>query len=209
MRMQNAAPPARIKTRFLILSDTHSQSLFPSDDDAHAYREPLPKADVALHCGDLTYQGRLAEYRGVFRMLRSIDAELKLVIAGNHDKTLDGEYWSRKRPPRCDAQDHARAMKMWIGEEARAAGVVYLQEGIHDFTLNSGARLRVHVSRLGPIHHADTRCRSTPRHTNRNSAVGRLLTSTTRTASIPSIWSPQAPSRLFKTWCLISQTSTS
>ena len=45
----------------------------------------LPKADVAIHCGDLTDGSLLEEFRGAIRLLRDIDAPLKLVIAGNHD----------------------------------------------------------------------------------------------------------------------------
>jgi hypothetical protein len=32
-------------------------------------------------------------YKKALKMLGSIDAELKLVIAGNHDISLDGKYW--------------------------------------------------------------------------------------------------------------------
>lgn len=78
-----------MKTRFLVISDTHSSSPEEnaSNDDI-AFRPPLPKADVLLHCGDLTMVGLLNEYEKTLDMLESIDAELKLVIAGNHDISL-------------------------------------------------------------------------------------------------------------------------
>jgi len=73
------------KTRFLIISDTHNQELFPSTDSKHAFRHPLPECDVLLHCGDLTMTGKLKEYESQIRLMSSIPAQLKLVIAGNHD----------------------------------------------------------------------------------------------------------------------------
>jgi predicted MPP superfamily phosphohydrolase len=83
----------RVKTRFLIISDTHSAS--PNQNAGEndiAFRPPLHKADVLLHCGDLTMVGLLHEYEKTLDMLESIDADLKLVIAGNHDISLASEH---------------------------------------------------------------------------------------------------------------------
>ena len=65
-------------TTFLILSDTH--------DDAFPDPASLPssRVDVVLHCGDLTMIGGLSNYKEAIANLKAIDAELKLVIAGNH-----------------------------------------------------------------------------------------------------------------------------
>lgn len=68
----------------LILSDTHAGDL----KDV-----PFPKADVVLHCGDLTNDSRSAEFEKSLAMLRTIDAPLKLVIPGNHDYSLEQGYW--------------------------------------------------------------------------------------------------------------------
>ena len=73
------------KTRFLIISDTHNADRNRQDFSW----EPFPKVDVVLHCGDLTMLGRMQEYQTTFDMIKDIDAELKLVIAGNHDISLD------------------------------------------------------------------------------------------------------------------------
>lgn len=144
----------------MIISDTHSQPLFPAQDAKHAYRHPLPKADVLLHCGDVTEYGTLDEYEKALAMLASADAELKLVIAGNHDTSLDATYWQRKALElRRDPKDHERAIAMWTGEEARAAGVTYLEEGVHEFVLQSGAKLRV---RRVKVHESNTIFRSVP-----------------------------------------------
>ncbi|CAO2650940.1 Nn.00g092370.m01.CDS01 [Neocucurbitaria sp. VM-36] len=151
-----ATPTTHTKTRFLILSDTHSSS--PAQNVANdnvSFRSPLPKADVLLHCGDLTMVGHLHEYEQTLDMLESIDADLKLVIAGNHDISLDAEYYARKGPYMharhgYDIELPKKAMDFWKGERAHRAGVVYLEEGTHMFTLKNGAILRVFASPYQP-----------------------------------------------------------
>jgi len=101
-----------------------------------------------MHCGDLTMVGQMHEYAQTLEMLKGIDAELKLVIAGNHDISLDGEYYARKGQymQRLQDPDHdmpRRARELWTGETAKQAGVTYLDEGTHRFTLRNGATLRV------------------------------------------------------------------
>ncbi|KIW55083.1 hypothetical protein PV05_07393 [Exophiala xenobiotica] len=64
------------------MSDTHGADFSPEN-------RPYQHADVALHCGDLTDGSKLVEFRSTLNMLHSIEAPLKLVIAGNHDFTMD------------------------------------------------------------------------------------------------------------------------
>jgi hypothetical protein len=144
------ATTSHIKTRFLVISDTHNATPYQNKNDV-AFREPLPRADVLLHCGDLTMIGHLWEYEKALELLAKIDCELKLVIAGNHDITLDEEYYTRRgqymhRLKEPDAQLPKQARDMWTGEKARSAGVTYLDEGVHSFTLKSGAKLRVRIT---------------------------------------------------------------
>jgi hypothetical protein len=145
-------PSTHVKTRFLILSDTHSAEPSQNLGNGNApFRPPLPRADVLLHCGDLTIIGHLEEYEKTLGMLESIEADLKLVIAGNHDITLDEEYYARKGQymHRGDAYDKelpAKAREMWMGERAKRAGVTYLEEGTYAFKLKNGANLRVYTS---------------------------------------------------------------
>jgi predicted phosphodiesterase len=147
--MSRNAQNSLIKTRFLIISDTHSAS--PAQNIANnnaAFRPPLPKADVLLHCGDLTMVGHLHEYEKTLDMLEGIDADLKLVIAGNHDISLDEIYYARKGQYMHKREGYredlpARAKDMWMGDRAKRAGVTYLEEGTHTFTLKNGAKLSV------------------------------------------------------------------
>jgi hypothetical protein len=147
-------PKAYVKTRFLIISDTHSSDPKQNDQNDAPFRPPLPKADVLLHCGDLTMVGLLDEYERTLDMLERIDADLKLVIAGNHDISLDETYYKRKgaymQGKRYDAEMPRHAQEMWTGPRAQKAGVIYLDEGTHSFTLKNGARLGVYASPYQP-----------------------------------------------------------
>ncbi|KAI9651720.1 MAG: hypothetical protein M1831_000503 [Alyxoria varia] len=125
-----------VTTRFLILSDTHNLSELPYGGSQHY--------DVVLHCGDLTEEGHLAEYESALSLLGKIDAELKLVIAGNHDVSLDGDYFSRMgedvhgKEYRSDTR--RKALQLMNGRHALRAGVTFLNEGLHTFALSNGAR---------------------------------------------------------------------
>lgn len=83
-----------IKTRICMISDTHTCPPNPAQVKNNPYRFPLPKSDVLLHAGDLTKVGYSSEHETTVSMLKAADAELKLVIAGNHDITLDEEYFT-------------------------------------------------------------------------------------------------------------------
>jgi predicted MPP superfamily phosphohydrolase len=136
-----------IKTRILIISDTHSTPLAPASS-SQPFRQPLPSADVLVHCGDLTMEGLASEYNKTLDMLASIDAPVKLIIAGNHDRTLDKTwaknhekfFWGKKWE---DVYEEAR--EMWFGAEGRAVkeGVRMLEEGVHEVKLGNGGVLKV------------------------------------------------------------------
>ncbi|KAI1330097.1 Metallo-dependent phosphatase [Xylariaceae sp. FL0255] len=75
--------PLTRRTRFVCISDTHNCII------------KLPKGDVLIHCGDLTNQGSITELQKQVQWLESADFELKIVIAGNHDMTLDEGFMSQ------------------------------------------------------------------------------------------------------------------
>lgn len=136
------------KTRFLILSDTHARPLVP----------PSVPVDVAIHCGDLTEQSKMAEFRTTMALLQGIDAPLVLVIAGNHDFTLDTEVYKKKaaeanRLYSIDPRDMAAVYGHF--HHARVlldtySGIIFLDEGTHQFDLRNCARLTVYVSPFTP-----------------------------------------------------------
>ncbi|TLS25853.1 hypothetical protein PpBr36_07256, partial [Pyricularia pennisetigena] len=71
------------RTRIVCISDTHNHEV------------KLPKGDVLIHAGDLTNQGTFSELSKAVRWLESTDFEAKIVIAGNHDISLDTEFYEQ------------------------------------------------------------------------------------------------------------------
>lgn len=167
-----------IKTRICMISDTHTSTPNPPHKTDNAYRSPLPKANILLHAGDLTKVGYRTEHETMIKMLRDATAELKLVIAGNHDITLDETYFTsygHKRhgrpehlgiesiilsddqihystnPSEEQLRSYVRSIKdLWTCDAARNAGIIYLEEGIHSFTLSTGATFTVYASPYTP-----------------------------------------------------------
>ena len=149
--MDATQPFSSIKTRFLIISDTHGMQ-FSSEN------RPQQRADVAIHCGDLTEESKLAEYRDSIELLKEIDAPLKLVIAGNHDWTMDTPIFKKKvaeiRPPvdlalvKVTYGEYGEARQIF--EQAKTAGIILLDEGMHTFTLQNGALLTAYASPWTP-----------------------------------------------------------
>lgn len=140
-----------INTRFLILSDTHGEDFRPQINAS----QPV---DVAIHCGDLTEESKVDEFRTTLKLLTAINAPLKLVIAGNHDFTMDIPQFKKKvsdvQPP-LDPDlvkkvygDFGEARELF--DQAAAAGIVFLDEGTHHFTLENGALLTVYASPFTP-----------------------------------------------------------
>lgn len=140
-----------ITTRFLILSDTHNFE-FADNPISSPLTPDLPKADVVLHCGDLTHCGGASSYKKAIRLLSAFDAELKLVIAGNHDLELDKEFWESylDLEDGDEIEDHAKAIEVMTGPLAKEAGLIYLEEGTYTFTLKTGAVFKIYASPYSP-----------------------------------------------------------
>lgn len=154
----------------IILSDTHGND---------AKDITLPRADVVLHCGDLTNDSRSVELERTLKMLRAIDAPLKLIIPGNHDYGLEQGYWRRtwaytrlaQHPQRrldgsLSAQttkakeedtDHETSWEL-LRRAAQRDGIFLLPQRTHNFVLSpclamvggDKARLRLFASPLNP-----------------------------------------------------------
>ncbi|KAK4496595.1 hypothetical protein PRZ48_012575 [Zasmidium cellare] len=135
-------------TRFMVLSDTHNFEKDPSKP--FPLCQDMPKVDVVLHCGDLTQVGGLSAYKKALKMFEQFDAELKLVIAGNHDISLDREYWRTHLEEDDEPEEHDEAVEIMTGPLAKKAGVTYLTEGTHKFTLRNGTTFSVFVSPYQP-----------------------------------------------------------
>ncbi|KAE8354730.1 Metallo-dependent phosphatase-like protein [Aspergillus coremiiformis] len=143
-----------IKTRFLIISDTHGRKSLPLSD------EP---ADVAIHCGDLTMGSTLDEFTATINLLKQINAPIKLVIAGNHDFTLDPPAFQDKIREAQRLQDidplliekeygyDGQVRELFNhGDVKEKSGIRLLDEGTHYLTLTNGASLTVYASPYTP-----------------------------------------------------------
>ncbi|KAK2600773.1 hypothetical protein N8I77_010281 [Diaporthe amygdali] len=157
------ASAPQIKTRLLIISDTHGKSLFdpqtkPEEAQKYAFRKPLPSADVAIHCGDLTLMSHVKEYQITFDVMRSVDAPLKLVIPGNHDCSMDVKFWEKdcSRRTYLPEETMKRLLRQphetyEVVEKARQDGIhVLTKEGTYHFVLANGAKLTVYASAWTP-----------------------------------------------------------
>jgi Calcineurin-like phosphoesterase len=174
--MEPIADSPTVKTRFIILSDTHNKKPFDSSDTQHAFRSPLPDADVLLHAGDLTGSGEKYEHQAQVEMFMDHPAELKVVIPGNHDITLDEPYCNEHPWKHSTAQDLAAIRELYTGPKAREAGIVLIKEGIQTFQLKNGAKFTLYASAYQPefCDWAFAYPRSEDRF-NPSSAVERLL----------------------------------
>jgi len=71
--------------RCVCISDTHG-----------AHRDVvLPEGDVLLHAGDFTETGELEQIRSFCEWIAAQPFKHKVVVAGNHDITLDEPYYER------------------------------------------------------------------------------------------------------------------
>ena len=146
-----------VNTRLLIISDTHAADL------PHKLQVTAP-VDVIIHCGDLTEESKISEFRKTLDLLKASTAPLKLVIAGNHDWTLDLPTFRQKvknakleSEPALVAReygDYGEVRRLF--DEARDTDNIHLlDEGTHRFTLSNGARLTVYASPFTPSVDAD------------------------------------------------------
>ena len=142
---------SKIKTRVLVISDTHGMDFSSTD-------RPNIHADIALHCGDLTDGSKLEEFRTAIQLLKSINAPLKLVIAGNHDFAMDLPVFEKKvkeatspLDPELVALEYGTpGQARHLFEESRDAGIIFLDEGSHRFVLENGALLTVYANPYTP-----------------------------------------------------------
>lgn len=138
---KGGATSSGIATNFLVMSDTHGKASLPEILDV--------PVDVVLHCGDLSDCGQLEDYENTIGLLATISAPLKLVIAGNHDLTLDKQYWEENTTSQ-GAGLYAQARELWTGKKAQEAGITFLEHGMHQFTLSNGAKLRIYANSSTP-----------------------------------------------------------
>lgn len=153
-REETTVSDGHVNTRFFIISDTHTKVFSEAEIPTAA-----AAADVMICCGDLTKNSELDEYKKVIKMLGQVRAPLKLVVAGNHDGTLDVKGWwnaKTRRYKRWPRRTSERASELFGSKgEARKllkqGGFQFLKEGHHKFPLENGAELKVYASPATPM----------------------------------------------------------
>ncbi|EWG49544.1 hypothetical protein FVEG_09042 [Fusarium verticillioides 7600] len=142
-----------VKTRILILSDTHGLR-FEGD------RKPLLPVDLVIHCGDLTEDSKLKSFQETIQLLKAIDAPTKIVIAGNHDFSLDDGVFKDKiaEASRVAQEDLTQSIKDEYGDYGEAKrlfteadhSIIFLDEGTHEIHLQNDALIKVYASPYTP-----------------------------------------------------------
>lgn len=96
------------KIRIVCISDTHNA--------APGSGFTLPPGDILVHAGDLTTQGTAPELSRALSWIEAADYAAKIVVAGNHDLSLDPDYQLEDESGR----DYRHLIR-------KAKGVVYLE----------------------------------------------------------------------------------
>jgi len=91
--------------RIVTISDTHGK---------HAFIPKIPDGDILIHAGDITISGDLGELRSFIEWMGKQPHKHKVVIAGNHDITLDESFYDQNysRWHGTRKKDDAEARKM-------------------------------------------------------------------------------------------------
>ncbi|RCI13746.1 hypothetical protein L249_8044 [Ophiocordyceps polyrhachis-furcata BCC 54312] len=73
-------PPAgQLPVRIVCISDTHDRTV------------QVPAGDVVVHAGDLTTNGAASDIQAQLDWLKTLPHDVKIVVAGNHDRFFDPE----------------------------------------------------------------------------------------------------------------------
>lgn len=140
------------RTSFLCISDMHGGNF-------DVLTRPV---DVLLVCGDIVSKPNktlVEQVELTVGKLDEVNAGLMLIIVGNHDEPLDASLDGRRE----DAEEQRKAMLKMSQEK----GIIYLEEGRHEWTLADGARLKLYASPATPRANGPTR----PSHMSDGTAI--------------------------------------
>lgn len=79
------APKQEGMLRVVTISDTHEKQ-------GDLAVEDVPEGDILIHAGDITLKGAPEQYRRFRQWIGQLPHKHKVVIAGNHDTTLDDGF---------------------------------------------------------------------------------------------------------------------
>lgn len=103
--------------RVVCVSDTHSHHKC----EGHEHSPPhIPEGDILIHAGDFTYTGKANEIEEFATFMKAQPHHTKIVIAGNHDITLDEEFYKT-----CDRRRFGH-----VGEPEDCAAILAKLDGL-------------------------------------------------------------------------------
>jgi 3',5'-cyclic AMP phosphodiesterase CpdA len=111
---------AKLSTRIVCISDTHSN-----------YDFILPDGDILIHGGDLTKTGKYDELKKFLNWLKKLTKfRLKIIIAGNHDITLDKGFYENTWHRFHEKKENSETIiNMFNDPKLRNYyGIIYLQD---------------------------------------------------------------------------------
>ncbi|RMX74721.1 hypothetical protein D0869_12313 [Hortaea werneckii] len=132
------------KIRIVCISDTHNKA------PGEGYT--LPQGDILIHAGDLTNQGSLSEIQKAISWLsQQTSFQTKIVVAGNHDLSLDPHYNPLKHASGWKVQpsptEVAECRRLLTGNDA----FIYLQHTSQTIEIpEKGISLKVFGSPFSP-----------------------------------------------------------
>ncbi|KAF8521259.1 Metallo-dependent phosphatase-like protein [Hysterangium stoloniferum] len=119
-------------TRFVCLSDTHGRSF------------AVPPGDVLLHTGDLTASGRVSQIKKTMDWIAGLAHPVKILIAGNHDLTLDTAWYEKNWENFHWAQKEVcwlHRTELVVGADARRGRVAYLDNSSIEIRAKENGRV--------------------------------------------------------------------
>ncbi|KIM84996.1 hypothetical protein PILCRDRAFT_66965 [Piloderma croceum F 1598] len=124
--------PSSEWTRFVCISDTHTQTF------------DVPDGDVLIHAGDLTGTGRKEQMAITGDWLIGMRHPVKIVIAGNHDLPLHDSWYeipdNKRRFHGKRIENSAEVRDILTNNHAKAAGIIYLQDESYTFRVKEGGK---------------------------------------------------------------------
>ncbi|GLB35148.1 putative metallo-dependent phosphatase [Lyophyllum shimeji] len=132
------AHPGSGWTRFVCISDTHSQIF------------PVPDGDVLLHAGDLSSWGHPEQVEVTLTWLSSLGHPVKIIIAGNHELCLDANLAQNDQV--LPLQDPSlQSIRRWMkSQELENANIYYLEHESLRFKTLEGREWSVYGSPSSP-----------------------------------------------------------
>lgn len=123
------------------ISDTHGKHLSP-------LMPSIPDGDILIHSGDMTMRGEPSQIKATVQWMAALPHKVKIMIAGNHDLTLDKEYFEHKyisRGQKWPEGEDSDTLAQYIRDQ----GIVYLNDQEHVVEID-GKRVKIWGSPVQP-----------------------------------------------------------